>query len=308
MAFGRRIGRAQLERYAGKTLVEVADKNPDILKLGASRRNVSLVYLDIWGFTEVTNYASPQAVVDLLVDYFARMTRVIRGNKGFVDKFFGDAIFSIFGAPREDAQHPHSASKAALAALRETLKLAAEWHVQGFGRISQSIGVVTGPAIVGNIGTEERAMYTAVGEAVSLTVQLQQASRLYRAPIVISRDTHIAVRREMLTRELDVIKIHGTDRTTPVFELLGERNEVPDRIQMFADVFERGLRAFRQRDWERAEKRFQDADKIAGDDGPSRLYIRRCALYRKHPPPPEWDLVHAHTVRINSPGETPTPS
>lgn len=300
MPFGRRIGRRQLERYAGKTLVEVADKNPDVLALGASRRNVSLAYLDIWGFTEVTNYASPQAVVDLLVDYFARMTSVIRGNSGFVDKFFGDAIFTIFGAPRDDAQHALSASKAVLAALRETLKLAAEWHVQGFGRISQSIGVVTGPAIVGNIGTEERAMYTAVGEAVSLTVQLQQASRLYRAPIVISRETNSAVRKEMLTRELDIIKIHGTDRTTSIYELIGLREDSPGKVQMFADLFERGLRAFRQRDWDRAEKRFQDADKIAGDDGPSRLYMRRCKLYRKHPPPAEWDLVHAHTVRMNN--------
>src|SRR5690606_17349907 len=225
----------------------------------------------------------------------SRMTNEIRANRGFVDKFFGDAIFAIFGAPVNDEAHPLNASRAVLAALRETLKLAAEWHVQGFGRISQSIGAVTGPAIVGNIGTPERAMYTAIGEAVTLTVQLQQASRLYRAPIIISRETNAAVKGEMLTRELDVIKIHGTDRTTSIYELVGVRSEVPGNVQMFVDVFDRGLRAFRSRDWDRAEKRFQDADKIAGDDGPSRLYIRRCKLFRKPPPPADWDLVHAHT-------------
>jgi adenylate cyclase len=303
MAFGRKISRAQLERYAGKTLVEVAEKNPAVLNLGATRRNVSLVYLDIWGFTDVTNYASPQAVIDLLCDYFSRMTNVIRAKRGFVDKFFGDAIFSIFGAPVDDPAHALNASAAAVSALRETLKLAAEWHVQGFGKIAQSIGVVTGPAIVGNIGTPERAMYTAVGEAVTLTVQLQQASRLYRAPIIISRETNAAVKKDMLTRELDVIKIHGTDRTTSIFELVGPLADIPNNVQMYVDVFERGLRAFRMRDWDRAEKRFQDADKIAGDDGPSRLYMRRCQLYRKHPPPADWDLVHAHTVRMNQTGQ-----
>jgi adenylate cyclase len=302
MVFGRRISRAHLERYAGKSLVQYAKRNPDVLKLGASRRNVTLLYLDIWGFTEVMNYASPQAVIDLLCDYFSRMTNVIRGQDGFVDKFFGDAIFSIFGAPVQDELHPLHGAKAALAALRETLKLAAEWHVQGFGRITQSIGVVTGPAIVGNIGTEERAMYTAVGEAVSLTVQLQQASRLYRAPIIISRETNTGVKEHLLTRELDVIKIHGTDRTTSIFECMGERKDAPTKVSMLAEVFDRGLRAFRMRDWDRAEKRFQDADKIAGDDGPSRLYLRRCQLYRKHPPPADWDLVHAHTVRMNQTG------
>jgi adenylate cyclase len=305
MGFGRKVSRDQLVRYAGKLLVETAEKKPDILKLGASRRNVTLAYLDIWGFTEVTSYASPDAVVELLCNYFSRMTDLIRGNRGFVDKFFGDAIFAIFGAPVDDALHPLHACKSAYAALRETYKMAAEWQLKGFGRISQSIGLVTGPAIVGNVGTPERAMYTAIGEAVSLTVQLQQAARLYRSPIIISRETNAAVKEQFLTRELDVIKVHGTDRTTTVFELVGPRGDVPDQNRMMVEIFERGLKAFRERDWDRAEKRFQDADKITGDDGPSRLYLRRCTLYRKHPPPPEWDMVHAHTVRLGQTEKSP---
>jgi adenylate cyclase len=237
-------------------------------------------------------------VIELLCEYFSRMTTLIRGNLGFVDKFFGDAMFVIFGAPVNDELHALHACSAAYSALRETYKMAAEWQIKGFGRISQSIGVVTGPAIVGNVGTEERAMYTAIGEAVNLTVQLQQASRLYRSPVIISRETNVSVREQFLTRELDVVKVHGTDRTTPIYELVGPRGEVPDQNRMMVEIFERGLRSFRERDWDRAEKRFQDADKITGDDGPSRLYLRRCQLYRKHPPPPEWDLVHAHTVRL----------
>jgi len=295
MVFGRKIPRPDLERYAGRMLVKAAERDPGILKLGATRKNVSLVFLDIWGFTEVTNYASPEAVTDLLCQYFSRMTDVIRANEGFVDKFFGDAMFSIFGAPVPDPQHPLNACKAALAALRDTFKLAAEWHIKGFGRIAQSIGVVTGPAIVGNIGTDERAMYTAIGEAVSLTVQLQQSSRLYRAPIVISHETNKAVHGTLLTRELDIIKIQGTDRTTPIYELMGHKDQVPDHHKMIAEVFSRGLKALRQRDWDRAEKRFRDADRIAGDDGPSRLYLRRISLYRKHPPPPEWDQLQTHS-------------
>ena len=298
MAFGRKVSREALERYAGKLLVETALKKPEILQLGAARRNVTLAYLDIWGFTEVTSYASPEAVVDLLCNYFSRMTDLIRGNLGFVDKFFGDAIFSIFGAPVDDELHPLHACRAAYSALRETYKMAAEWQLKGFGRVSQSIGLVTGPAIVGNVGTPERAMYTAIGEAVSLTVQLQQAARLYRSPIIISRETNSAVKEQFLTRELDVIKVHGSSRTTTIFELVGPKEDVPDQSRIMVEIFERGLKSFRERDWNRAEKRFQDADKITGDDGPSRLYLRRCALYRKHPPPPEWDHVHAHTVRL----------
>lgn len=305
MPFGRKVSRDHLVRYAGKLLVDTAEKKPEILKLGASRRNVTLAYLDIWGFTEVTSYASPDAVVNLLCEYFSRMTNLIRGNLGFVDKFFGDAIFAIFGAPVDDAEHPLHACKAAYSALRETYKMAAEWQIKGFGRISQSIGLVTGPAIVGNIGTEERAMYTAIGEAVNLTVQLQQASRLYRSPIIVSRETNLAVKEQFLTRELDIVKVQGSDRVTPIFELVGPRADVPDQNRMMVEIFERGLKSFRERDWDRAEKRFTDADKITGDDGPSRLYLRRCALYRKHPPPPEWDMVHAHTLRLGEVGPKP---
>jgi len=296
--FRSRVLRGALERYAGRLLVQQAEKDPSVLALGAKRRDVTLVYLDIWGFTEITSYASPEAVVDLLCDYFSRMTGVIRSNNGFVDKFFGDAIFSIFNAPVADEAHAYAACVTALACLRETAKLAAEWHVKGFGKVHQSIGIATGPAIVGNIGNEERAMFTAVGEAVSLTVQLQQASRLYRAPIIISKDTYQAIRGKLLARELDVIKVQGSERVTPVYELLGSNEETSQQIKMSVDLFERGLRAFRMRDWDRAEKRFADVDKLIGDDGPARLYLRRCTLYRKHPPPPEWDLVHAHTVRM----------
>ncbi|MBE7493221.1 MAG: adenylate/guanylate cyclase domain-containing protein [Planctomycetes bacterium] len=302
--FRSRVLRGALERYAGRLLIEQAEKDPSVLKLGAARKDVSLVYLDIWGFTEITGYASPEAVVELLCDYFSRMTGVIRASNGFVDKFFGDAIFAIFGAPVADANYAFNACTAVLACLRETAKLSAQWHVKGFGKVHQSIGVTTGPAIVGNIGNEERAMFTAVGEAVGLTVQLQQASRLYRAPIIICRDTHAALGGRLVTRELDVIKVQGSERTTTIFELVGTPQETPQQLRMAMDLFERGLRAFRSRDWDRAEKRFADVDKVIGDDGPSRLYLRRCALYRKHPPPPEWDLVHAHTVRLQK-GEEP---
>ena len=148
-------------------------------------------------------------------------------------------------------------------------------------------------------------MYTAIGEAVNLAVQLQQASRLYRSPVIISRETNLAVKDQFLTRELDIVKVQGTDRITPIYELVGPKGEVPDQNRMMVEIFERGLKSFRERDWDRAEKRFQDADKITGDDGPSRLYLRRCALYRKHPPPPEWDMVHAHTLRLGEIGPKP---
>ena len=306
MGFGRKKlpGELQgaLERYAGKMLVEVAAKNPDVLKLGASRRHVSLAYLDIWGFMDVTDYASPDAVTDLLCEYFSRMTRVVRKYRGFVDKFFGDAMFNIFGAPVDDKNHAEHACTAALAALAETRALSSEWHEKGFGGVNQSIGIVTGPAIVGNIGNEQRAMYTAIGEAVSLTVQLQQASRIYGAPVVISRETQLATRGKMLTRELDTIKVSGTDRVSTVYELLGPEEGAERRLRRLAMVFEMGLKMFRNRDWPGAEKRFLEADRMMQGDQPSRLYLKRCEIYRKKPPPPEWDTAKAHTVKL-LPGE-----
>jgi adenylate cyclase len=215
-----------------------------------------------------------------------------------VDAFFNEAVFCIFGAPIDEREHPAMACKAALGGLRETVKLAAEWSVKGFAKIKASIGIATGQCIVGNFGSEERMMYTAIGDLVNYCEQLRAHTRLYGAPIVISRETAEAARGRMLVRELDIVRGAGEKKHAPIFELMGPLETATPSMRDAVHAYERGLDLYRRREWEQAVSYFGDVSRLIGEDGPSRLFIRRCEHYLRHAPPPQWDGVHSPSMRI----------
>lgn len=292
-----KVYRNALERLLGKSIVELSEKDPGFLNEGARRRNVSLALFDIEGFTELTNYASPEAVVELLNAYFGGITRVVLEHKGMVDAFFNEAVFCIFGAPLDDREHALHGAQAALAGMRETVRLAAEWQLKGFARIKASIGIATGQCIVGNFGSEERMIYTAIGELVNYTEQLRAATRLYGVPVIVSAETANTVRGRMLVRELDVIRGPG-EKYAPIFELMGPLQAVPQSLRDAAGLFEKGLELYRKREWEQAISYFADVSRLTGDDGPSRLMTRRCEHYLRHAPPPHWDGMHSPSMKL----------
>ncbi|GIK51361.1 MAG: hypothetical protein HPKKFMNG_02185 [Planctomycetes bacterium] len=291
--------RGPLEKLVGRSLLELAEKEPSMLTEGARRRPVSLGLFDIEGFIELTNYASPEAIVELLNAYFGGITRCVTEHQGLVDAFFNEAVFTIFGAPQEDREHPLHACQAALAGMREIVRLAAQWQIKGFARIKASIALCTGPCIVGNFGSEQRLIYTAIGDLVNWCEQLRACTRLYGVPILISRETAAAVRGQMVTRELDTLRVPG-GRTTTVHELVGMPDSVSAPVREAMGLFERGLELYRRREWEQAESYFADVNRLVGDDGPSRLFTRRCQHYMLYAPPPEWDYVHAPSQRLDT--------
>ena len=291
-----KVYRNALERLLGRSLIDLAEKDPGFLSEGARRRNISLALFDIEGFTDLTKYASPDAIVELLNSYFGGITRVVIEHKGMVDAFFNEAVFCIFGAPLDDREHSVSACRAALGGLRETVKLAAEWHLKGFAKVKASIGIATGQCIVGNFGSEERMIYTAIGDLVNYCEQLRAATRLYGAPVVISRETAEAARGRMLVRELDIVRGPG-EKHAPIFELMGPLDAATPSMREAVGAFERGLDLYRRREWEQAVSYFGDVSRLIGEDGPSRLFIRRCEHYLHNAPPPHWDGVHSPSMR-----------
>lgn len=292
-----KVYRNALERLVGRSIMELAEKDPALLTEGARRRNVSLALFDIDGFTDLTNYASPEAIVELLNTYFGGITRVVCENQGMVDAFFNEAVFTIFGAPLDDRAHPVNACKAAYDGMRETVRLAAQWQLKGFAKIKASIGLVTGQCIVGNFGSEQRMMYTAVGDLVNYCEQLRQATRLYGVPIMISKETADAVRGRMLTREIDIVQGPGK-RAAAIYELVAPTELATPVMREAVELFERGLGLYRKREWEQAESYFSDVTRLVGDDGPARLFSRRCSHYVNFAPPAQWDGVHAPSRRV----------
>jgi adenylate cyclase len=183
------------------------------VKLSGDRRRVTVLFCDIRGFSTISEKLAPEKVVMLLNDYFEAMVEVIFRHNGTLDKFIGDGIMVIFGAPEDDVYQEEHALRAAIEMQRELHKLAEKWAPQGIG-IRIGIGINSGPAVVGNIGSSRRMDYTAIGDTVNLASRLESASKDLGVGIVISEYTYNAVRGAFRFREMGSVQVRG--RTEPV--------------------------------------------------------------------------------------------
>jgi adenylate cyclase len=181
-----------------------------------------------------------------------------------------------------------------LAALDQQVIMAGlrqEIAAEGLPELWVRMGLNTGPMIVGNMGSEERFDYTVMGDSVNLASRLEGANKAFDTYIMISESTYEAVKGAVEARELDLLRVKGKNEPIRVFELLARAGELPPEKSQVRTAFEEGLALYRDMRFAEAEKAFQRAVTYDSDDGPSRVYIQRCRVYRDNPPPPDWDRV-----------------
>jgi len=199
--------------YVSQQVMDSILKSGADVKLSGDRRRITVLFCDIRGFSTISEKLPPEKVVTLLNDYFEAMVEVIFRHNGTLDKFIGDGIMVIFGAPEDDVYQEEHALRAALEMQRELGKLADKWAPEGIG-IRIGIGINSGPAIVGNIGSARRMDYTAIGDTVNLASRLESATKELGVGIVISEYTYNALRGAFRFREMGSIQVRG--RTEPV--------------------------------------------------------------------------------------------
>jgi adenylate cyclase len=293
----KRVIRGAFSKYLSPVLVDELVADPSRLKLGGEKRHVSILFSDLAGFTSLSESIEPEALLALLNEYLDDMADIVMNEGGTLDKYIGDAIMALYGAPVPLEDHALHACRTALLMQRRLEELNEKWIEADRPSLGVRIGINTGHPVVGNIGGDKRFDYTALGDAVNLAARLEPACKTYRVGIMISGETRDAAGQAIVTRELDLLAVYGKEEPIPVFELvalageeLGERAELIGR-------FEEGVAAYRNRDFELAMQYFQAAAEVDPGDGPTQLYMKRCEEYMVNPPPTEWDAVERRQVK-----------
>jgi adenylate cyclase len=293
----KRRARETFGRFLAPAVVDEVLAREGALRLGGEKRELTVLFADVRGFTSLAETLDPRRLIELLNEILTPLTEiVVDGHEGTLDKYMGDALMAFWGAPRAGDDHALRACRAALAMTARLDALGEGWRARGLPAIDLGIGVNTGPVSVGFVGSEDRFYnYTALGDAVNLASRLEGANKEYRTRILLGEATRRAAGEAIVAREIDLVRVKGRREPVRVYELLALSPE--PAVRAIVERFEAGLAAYRGRRWEEAIERFREADGLrGGGDPPSRRWIERCEAMRRAGPgegPGEgWDGVY----------------
>lgn len=242
--------------------------------LGGETREITALFTDLAGFTSIAEAMTAQDLVALLNDYLTHMSGEISEHAGVLDKFIGDAIVAFWGAPVNDDLHAQHAVACALAMQKTLRNLRTEWEKCGLPLLNMRIGINTGHAVVGNVGSIDRLDYTMIGDTVNLAARLEGANKYYGSEILISEFTFQRVKKMFVCRELDSVRVQGKQQSVAVYEVLAEKSHVTPEQNALCLKFSEALTAFRNQDFEQAKTLFSELVE-AYQDGASILYLQR---------------------------------
>jgi len=283
------------QHYVTASVVNEILRDPSKLKLHGEERQLTIFFSDIEGFTSLSEGMSPLMVVSILNEYLTSMTEIIFAYGGLLDKYEGDAIMSVFGAPVDQTDHPIRACLCALEHQKTLAKLREKWLKEGKPPIYVRIGINTGMVVVGNMGSKMRFDYTVIGDNVNLAARLESANKLFHTEILTSGDTAELVQSRVLTRFLGILKVVGRKQTVPVYEVLADLQD-PDfsnieKMKTAKKVYEEALSLALRRKFREAVDELSGYLEKRSDDRPAVLLKKRCENYLAAPPPPDWDGI-----------------
>jgi adenylate cyclase len=216
----KRVVKKLFGRYVSKDVYKQLIDNPDLARLGGGRREMTVLFSDIRGFTTITEKGDPEALVAQLNEYFSRMVDLVFHHKGTVDKFVGDMVMALYGAPLDDLQHADHAVQTAVDMVAELGRLNAKWVSEGKSELDIGIGVNSGEMIAGNIGSSSIMSYTVIGDNVNLGARLESLNKDYKTRIIISDATRGRLKNQYNIRPLGDVIVKGKSRPVAIFELV----------------------------------------------------------------------------------------
>ncbi len=287
-----KAGLRSFRKYVPADLVRRLLASGQEAVLGGERHTLTIYFSDIADFSTIAESRPGEELVAQLGEYLGALSEEILALEGTVDKFIGDAIMAFWGAP---APNPNQAAAACAAALRNQQRLRElqpAWRAAGRPEFRTRIGIHTGEAVVGNIGSPARMNYTVIGDAVNLASRLEGLNKYYGTQIIISEETYRRAEETVCARPLDWVAVKGRSASVLIYELLGLREDVGPDTAEFVERHARALDSYRNRRWEEALELLHEGLRQRPDDGPARVLIGRCRQYREAGPDEGWDGVH----------------
>jgi adenylate cyclase len=275
-------------KYVNKDLVGKILQDPEALKLGGSTREITTFFSDIASFTSFSENNTAEAVVAQLNEYFEVMVGIIMKNGGTLNKFEGDAIMAFWGAPLDQPDHALLAAKSTLECRAALADLHKRWEREGKPLLNFRVGLSSGEAIAGNVGSADRLEYTVMGDIVNLGARLEAANKVYGTHVMISGATQAKLGGNFELRRLDRLRVKGKEQPVDVYELIAIGGTLQDSQKKVIDVFHQAMEYYRNGKFAEAETRFQEVAKAWPKDGPTQTYLKRCAELKNNPPE-GWD-------------------
>jgi adenylate cyclase len=274
--------------YVPPELVNEMVKDPDSYSMKAVSKELTVMFCDMRGFTNLSENMEPTALQALLNNLFNRLTEIIQANRGTTDKYMGDCVMAFWGAPVDTPHHAEMAVKATLEMCQAVRTLNAEHRAKGVPEVGVGIGLNTGTMCVGNMGSNIRRSYTVIGDAVNLGSRLEGLSKNYGVEIVVSESTR-RLAPDFVWQELDRVRVKGKEQAVAIFTPLGPTGSLSkdqtDELKVWGAV----LKAYRQQDWEQCDVQMLNLQRLNANKFLYQMYAQRVASRRRLPVDPAWD-------------------
>jgi adenylate cyclase len=286
----KRKVRGAFGQYVSPEVIRRLLEEPESVR--PKKTSITVLFSDIRGFTTLSESLDAQEMADLLNGYLTEMTQIVFRHRGTLDKYIGDAVMAFWGAPFAEAGHADRCCETALTMLGRLAELQEEWRAQDKPILEIGVGINTGTASVGNMGSVLRYGYTAIGDAVNLASRLEGLNKEYGSRILISESTYITLQSErFIVRELDLIRVKGKLLPVTIYEVLSP-TVVGREGKELSDLFTKARDAYKIREWKKSKELFEDVLHRWPKDRPSQIFIERCNEYLAEEPSSEWEGVY----------------
>ncbi len=304
--------------YVSSDLVEQMVDSGEEPKLGGEETGITAFFSDVQAFSSFSELLTPTGLVDLMNEYLTAMTNILQEERGTLDKYIGDAIVAMYGAPIPMDDHAYQSVRTAILMQQKQIELRKKWvpEVEKWGKchglvtqMQTRIGCNTGTATVGNMGALDRFNYTMMGDMVNLAARCESGAKAYGAYIMVTEETKIAseqTKDDIAFRYLDRIVVKGRSQPVAMFEPTGFMNELNQETQDCLDCFSQGIDKYLAQDWAGALSSFEKAKELEPNkpgvtpgvkDNPSMILIDRCLIMQENPPGDDWDGVYVMTTK-----------
>ena len=291
--------RSAFQHYLNQSVMDQMLRDPERLKLGGEKKEMTVLFSDIRGFTSLSEKMTPEALVKFINGYLTPMTQIVFEQGGTLDKYIGDALMAFWGAPIDQPDHAVRACHAALRFNEKLSELKAVWKSEHLPEVDIGVGINSGSMIVGNMGSHLRFDYTVMGDAVNLASRLEGLNKEYGTRLLISESTYRLAQTTMLARRLGAVRVKGKKEPVGLYELRGIRSDSKaDSVELQTiELFERAVSAYASRQFVEAEAGFSQVLQVWPADPPAQRYLLQILGFKDHPPSAEWDGIYTATSK-----------